>query len=461
MLFRNDKHKGQKDKDKDDGVKGGKDEDSTEPPSGPSDSHSQQPASQNQVNFSSPSNDIITNLPPVIQNVETTPSLSGSGNILSTTPSEEDLSSSKICSEPEVDAFGIVTDEQSEQFQKFKSFQSDHETCDPEEEDNQKSIEEKYYHIDILINQVIRLKFEMQQTSLKRQETLQKLEKVKSTLNFLNRPDRGSLILVDAFHKDTMDSYRRLLSKIKAIDESLLLLQRQYDDTKAQAEVEKLNFINSRKSNYESEEEVVTLSPEVSSEGTKYNTFQPAHLMSRDKWTGFGEEGAATASLKSTEENNQLDTMAKTPLAENLPSPDLDDDDNVKKAQNNYYRKLKKTTENTIPKPTAIRRKASRKNDEKLRINSKVLSDKGMAQLDDKEAEMREIAENYSCDKFLLCKPWVTPPVLKFVEQSVQDFQTLLTWLEDLQSAKEWNDQAVKDVTFGLGEKCGRTKPIF
>ena len=354
-----------------------------------------------------------------------------------------------------------MTDEQSEQFQKFKSFQSDHETCDPEEEDNQKSIEEKYYHIDILINQVIRLKFEMQQTSLKRQETLQKLEKVKSTLNFLNRPDRGSLILVDAFHKDTMDSYRRLLSKIKAIDESLLLLQRQYDDTKAQAEVEKLNFINSRKSNYESEEEVVTLSPEVSSEGTKYNTFQPAHLMSRDKWTGFREEGAATASLKSTEENNQLDTMAKTPHAERLPSPDLDDDDNVKKAQNNYYRKLKKTTENTIPKPTAIRRKASRKNDEKLRINSKVLSDKGMAQLDDKEAEMREIAENYSCDKFLLCKPWVTPPVLKFVEQSVQDFQTLLTWLEDLQSAKEWNDQAVKDVTFGLGEKCGRTKPIF
>ena len=354
-----------------------------------------------------------------------------------------------------------MTDEHSEQFQKFKSFQSDHETCDPEEEDNQKSIEEKYYHIDILINQVIRLKFEMQQTSLKRQETLQKLEKVKSTLNFLNRPDRGSLILVDAFHKDTMDSYRRLLSKIKAIDESLLLLQRQYDDTKAQAEVEKLNFINSRKSNYESEEEVVTLSPEVSSEGTKYNTFQPAHLMSRDKWTGFGEEGAAPASLKSTEENNQLDTMAKTPHAENLPSPDLDDDDNVKKAQNNYYRKLKKTTENTIPKPTAIRRKASRKNDEKLRINSKVLSDKGMAQLDDKEAEMREIAENYSCDKFLLCKPWVTPPVLKFVEQSVQDFQTLLTWLEDLQSAKEWNDQAVKDVTFGLGEKCGRTKPIF
>ena len=269
MLFRNDKHKGQKDKDKDDGVKGGKDEDLTEPPSGPSDSHSQQPASQNQVDLSSPSNDIITSLPhPVIQNVETIPSLSGSGIILPTTPSEEDLSGSKICSEPERDAFGIVTDEQSEQFQKFAPFKSDSDivTCDPIEEDNQKSIEEKYYHIDILINQVIRLKFEMQQTGLKRQETLQKLEKVKSTLNFLNRPDRGSLILVDAFHKDTMDSYRRLLSKIKAIDESLLLLQRQYDDTKAQAEMEKLNFINSRKSNYESEEEVVTLSPEVSSE---------------------------------------------------------------------------------------------------------------------------------------------------------------------------------------------------
>ena len=94
----------------------------------------------------------------------------------------------------------------------------------------------------------MKLKNELLQTSLKRQEAVDSLEKVKDRLNFLNRPNSGNLLLVEAFHKDTLDKYRNLLAKIKAIDESILHLQRQYDDTKSQADAEKHNFINLRNS---------------------------------------------------------------------------------------------------------------------------------------------------------------------------------------------------------------------
>ena len=148
------------------------------------------------------------------------------------------------------------------------------------------SLEAKYYHIDTLVNKAIRLKFELNQTSLKRQETIRNLEKAKERLNFLNRPNPGSLLLVEAFHKETLEKYRRLLSRIKAIDESLLNLQRQYDDTMCQAENEKRSFLTSRQSDSESVPEVEI---PVQSKVSTYSTFEPSQLLTRDRWTEIGD----------------------------------------------------------------------------------------------------------------------------------------------------------------------------
>ena len=86
------------------------------------------------------------------------------------------------------------------------------------EEGSENLNEEKYYHIDTLINKLFQLKHEIDGIQLKRNDCLTDLEKVKDRLKFLNRPGRTNtnLILVDAFHNETMDKYRSLLSRIKA-----------------------------------------------------------------------------------------------------------------------------------------------------------------------------------------------------------------------------------------------------
>ena len=45
--------------------------------------------------------------------------------------------------------------------------------------EHQNEIEEKYYHIDLLINKVMKLKLELRQTLAKRNETLNELEQVR------------------------------------------------------------------------------------------------------------------------------------------------------------------------------------------------------------------------------------------------------------------------------------------
>eukprot|EP00092_Neocalanus_flemingeri_P057431 GFUD01068246.1.p1 GENE.GFUD01068246.1~~GFUD01068246.1.p1 ORF type:complete len:471 (-),score=157.58 GFUD01068246.1:5-1324(-) len=69
----------------------------------------------------------------------------------------------------------------------------------------------------------------------------------------------------------------------------------------------------------------------------------------------------------------------------------------------------------------------------------------------DKEAEVREIADLFS-QAALKTQPWHTETVTRFVERSVMDFQTLLKWLEELESAENWDGEAISDVSYGLAK---------
>ena len=75
--------------------------------------------------------------------------------------------------------------------------------------------------------------------------------------------------------------------------------------------------------------------------------------------------------------------------------------------------------------------------------------------LDDKEAEMRQMAEIFSDQTSLQniqsqC-PWYDDNVVRFVLASIEDFKTLLKWLDDLESEDKWNEKDMNDVLYGLG----------
>ena len=345
--------------------------------------------------------------------------------------------------------------------------------------DEDESLEAKYYHIDTLVNKVVRLKFELNQTSLKRQETIRNLEKAKERLNFLNRPNPSSLLLVEAFHKETLENYRRLLSRIKAVDESLLNLQRQYDDTLCQAENEKRNFLKSRQSEAEPSPEVAADIP-IQSTVSNYSTFEPSQLLTRDRWTQIGDETnssevASDNLLTEVEKKKEAQSIrnasgynqAEERLFEwtkcfklDIPQSILDQctrekcsvcgvsHDTFENAINHYNSKRhKKAIQKLL--------KLKTENDKYLYIKpprNHHDSYKRLSTLDNKEAEIRDLWEMYSSDGYREDKPWLTEDVSKFVSQSVQDFQTLLKWLEDLQTEEKWDNWKINDITYGLGK---------
>lgn len=341
------------------------------------------------------------------------------------------------------------------------------------------SLEAKYYHIDTLLNKVMRLKFEINQTSLKRQETNRKLEKAKERLHFLNRPNPGSLLLVEAFHKETLENYRRLLSRIKAIDESLLNLQRQYDDTLSQAENEQKLFLASRQSDSEPLPEVeISIQSELQTcDASKYSTFEPSQLLSRDKWTDIGDKSISTESahgvlLDILEEDKTMSAFDEKQLEARLFEWTECFEMEIAQTILDQCSRDKclvcgvthKSVEMAIAHYNGKRHKKAIQKLLNLKTENKYLyiapvknhqdSYKRLSVLDNKEAEMRDIWENYSSVEFREDKPWLTDEVIKFVSQSVEDFQTLLKWLEDLQTEEKWNNLKINDITYGLGELC-------
>ena len=80
------------------------------------------------------------------------------------------------------------------------------------------------------------IQLELNDVILKRSSIIEELEKVQQKIKFLTKSNSGNLLLAEAFLKATRDKHRNLLSRIKAIDESLFSLKRQYDDTKNKVE---------------------------------------------------------------------------------------------------------------------------------------------------------------------------------------------------------------------------------
>ena len=137
----------------------------------------------------------------------------------------------------------------------------------------------KYYHIDKLVTQLINVNIEQNDSKARRFQMIKQLEKDKERLDFLKRTGGGSgsgRLLAEGFLTESQQKYRALLYQIKALDESLESLQRQYDDTKEKLQASQKEFLELRKA------------PEV--EGTTSSVpperiFSPAALMKRDTWS--------------------------------------------------------------------------------------------------------------------------------------------------------------------------------
>ena len=320
-----------------------------------------------------------------------------------------------------------------------------------EEENGSSESEGKYYHIDKLVNQLIRLRLEINQTLAERSEMLTELEKVKERLSFLNRPASSNLLVIEAFLKDTQDKYRSILSRVKAKDEFLSLLMRQYDDTSILASQEKSNFLG-----LSPDKPSLTPPPLVESKPLTMSTFQPESLKSRDTWTTVS--AGVSLEIEHPERTETINDWKKN--FSYLPKKITEQC--TKKKCGICNKKFKDIEEAILHyksdqhlKNVEICLKKYSGNSKFLFVPQKLLTPSRERKLDDKEAEMRQIAEIFSDEisrKNVQEKcPWVDSHVVDFVLTSIEDFKTLLKWLEDLESEEIWNQKDINDVLYGLG----------
>ena len=330
------------------------------------------------------------------------------------------------------------------------------------------TIEEKYYHIDRLINKAFKLNIELKQTKIKRSETVEALEKVKERLMFLNRPNSGNLLLVEAFQSETAEKYRSLLSRIKAIDESIEHLQRSYDDTQLQALTEKRGLSKIKlETPLEIAEDLDTKSFASRENVTKYETFDPSQLISRDQWSNEEiidsevqrnenqRKPPITVPEQISKREKDLISSWVTKFDEKIPEEVLNmcssekcsvcnmSFDNATAASAHYngrkhFKVVSKLLRNLI-KPSVKLTNVSKSTSKDKYVPQR------SREVDNMEAQMRELAE-----ECLENKPWLSEPVLRFVETSVRDFQILLKWLEEAESRDDWNVGRNDDINFGL-----------
>ena len=143
--------------------------------------------------------------------------------------------------------------------------------------------QEKYYHIDKLLKSLIDLNIELNDYKARRQGMLAELEKTVYSVDLLRRSGGGSLAL--GFLKDCRERQRALVLQVKAVDESLELLQRQYGNTRVQILETKADFLQLQQA---AEAGGRSLSPDKEGGG---RTFSPDSLMDRDsKRRGEGRE---------------------------------------------------------------------------------------------------------------------------------------------------------------------------
>ena len=288
-------------------------------------------------------------------------------------------------------------------------------------------VEEKYYHIDKLVNELARLRIEIHQTLSKRSQMLVELEKVKNRLNFLHRPSSINTLVTDTFLKDTQERYRSLLSRVKAIDEILSLLNRQYDDTSQQATQEISSFLSSIKGEAAVETDRTTVPPIVQSKPLLLSTFEPETLKSRDTWTAVKQSDYNLPTEKIKEETTGTIQPLSNSISRNLPKY------RTKKVKNN----------------------PDKYNSKYLSVPRKLVEPTRTAKIDDKEADMKELAEIFSNETTRKSVqkeyPWFDSNVTKFILTSIEDFKKLLKWLDDLEQAEKWNEREINEILFGLG----------
>ena len=279
-------------------------------------------------------------------------------------------------------------------------------------------VEEKYYHIDKLANELVRLTIEIHQTLDKRSQMMRELEKVKDRLNFLHRPASTDMLVTETFLKDTQDRYRSLLSRVKAIDEILSLLNRQYDDTSVLATQEISTFISSIKGEAEDSRTVPAIVP---SKPLDLSTFEPETLKSRDTWSSVKQS------------NYNLPTIE--PI-QHLPK-----------------------SFGSLPKSRPKKHKGSEYyygESKYLSVPTKLMGPTRTAYIDDKEADMKELADifgNENSRKSVQKNyPWFDSNATKFILTSIEDFKKLLKWLDDLEQAEKWNQREISEIFFGLGK---------
>ena len=312
-------------------------------------------------------------------------------------------------------------------------------------------IEAKYYHIDAYLNQLMDLQVHFNTKIMERSSILTELEKVQQKVKFLSKPNSGNILLAEAFLKETHDKRRNLLSRIKAIDETLFSLRRQYDDTKTKIEKEKTEFIEATKED-KSEQVESSMNDEAEFEEalTAEKTIDVENLLSRD--------GMPKATDNSNDESTKPCWYEKydPPLpAEvlDLCKPHQCNICGVKlseeKGKKHYHSRKHDAMVRKYMKKYVGSCNGSKFDKHRKFITIKRNLDHSSRELSlyDKEAEVREISDAFSQSS---SSPWHTESVTRFVKRSVQDFQTLLKWLEELEGKEKWDEAAICDVTYGL-----------
>ena len=90
-----------------------------------------------------------------------------------------------------------------------------------------------------------------------------------------------------------------------------------------------------------------------------------------------------------------------------------------------------------------------------LSVPRKLVEPTRTAKIDDKEADMKELAEIFSNETTRKSVqkeyPWFDSNVTKFILTSIEDFKKLLKWLDDLEQEEKWNEREINEILFGLG----------
>ncbi|XP_023328029.1 polyribonucleotide nucleotidyltransferase 2, mitochondrial [Eurytemora carolleeae] len=364
-----------------------------------------------------------------------------------------------------------------------------------EEEDSN----EVYYEVDRLLNKLMAISMEIKDASQRKENVDREWGFVKEALSSIEQSSNTSRILSQAFNSDKIELCKKFSTQSKAINETLLLLTRQYRDIKEELETAKRIFIKHKipeksASDLVKDDEVCIISePEsgldlesklgsehVSSGTERYNrevisdlvkeTLSPPYyermrrnnsyepgvsswedparhfnaddLLTRDIWTKpIPFLSNPDLELTQPQPHSTQYSQSKDSKVDSELKPDLKPD-------------LKSSSKNLSSKETLtlylsnmqIEKKSSKtSNLAKKKVNVLHAQKTRMKLIEEISKEMDNIHERFSCGTDI-------PSTLKndkvsnIVRKNCQDFNTLVRWLSQLDN---FNAARLKDVTEG------------